>query len=80
MTNVCAKYCGTIILLESFEDEDDAKEFMKHDYILHYADEYENANEDDIIYSDEMFLEDEIPFFDTPMININNLSLDELPF
>ena len=80
MINVCAHYCGTTILINSFETEEEAKEFIKHDYVLYYADELENAEEDEIIHSDEMFLEDELPFFNTPAANINDLSLDELPF
>ena len=80
MTNVCAHYCGTTILLESFETEEAAKEFMKHDYVLYYADELENAEADEIIYSYEMFIEDELPFFETPKIEIKDIDLDELPF
>jgi len=78
MINVCAHYCGTTILLESFKTKKEAKEFMKNDYILHYADEIEDGEEDDLIYSDEMFIEDEIPFFETAETKFEDL--DELPF
>ena len=58
MINVCAHYCGTTILLDSFETDTEANEFMQHDYILHYADEIENGEEDEIIKADEMFISD----------------------
>ena len=82
LINVCAHYCGTTILIDSFKTEEEAKEFMKHDYILYYADELENAEEDEIIYSNEMFIEDELPFFETqtPQIKFEDVNLDELPF
>ena len=82
MINVCANYCGSIILLESFETKDEAEEFMTHDYILFYADEIENGEKDEIIYTNEMFIEDELPFFEKPVeTKLNNeLELDELPF
>lgn len=75
MINVCCNYCGSIILLESFDNQDDADSFMKNQYVLFYADEIEDAEEDVIISPDEMFIEDEIPFFEKP-----NINLDELPF
>lgn len=82
MINVCTKYGDTIILLESFETKEEAEEFMKYDYVLNYADELENAEEDEIVHSDEMFLEDEIPFFEKQNIEqwTKKLDLDELPF
>ena len=82
MFNVCARYCGTTILLESFEKKKDAEEFMKKDYILHYADEIEDGEEDELIYADEMFLENQLPFFESAVKcnNTNILDLDELPF
>ena len=82
MINVCANYCGATILLESFETKDEAEEFMTHDYVLFYADEIENGEEDEIIYTDEMFIEDELPFFESyEQTKLNNkLELDELPF
>lgn len=82
MINVCANYCGATILLESFETEEQAKEFMKHDYVLFFADEIENAEEDEIIHPYEMFIEEELPFFETKYseMKFNNVELDELPF
>ena len=80
MINVCAYYCGTVILLDSFETKEDADEFMRHNYILHYSDELENAEEDELIYADEMFIEDEVPFTETVKEIKNNINLDELLF
>ena len=82
MVNVCAHYCGTTILLESFETKTEAEEFMQHDYVLHYADEIENGEEDEIIYSDEMFIsDDEIPFSEEYQnFTFDDEDLDNLPF
>lgn len=78
MVNVCTNCCGTIILLESFETESEAKNFMKNDYVLYEADEMEDGQEY-LIHSDEMFLENEIPFFEK--VNIDDWQEDdELPF
>ena len=64
MVRVCAHYNGTSILIDEFETEEKAKEFMKNDYILVYSDELENQYEDEIIYSDEMYIDesDDVPF------------------
>lgn len=80
MVNVCAHYNGTIILLAEFETEEDAKEFMQHDYILYHADELEDAEDDELIYKDQMFIDNgkEIPFSEP--FEINELLWDELPF
>jgi hypothetical protein len=66
MVKVCARYCDTTILLGEMEEEK-AKEFMKHPYILYNADETEDG-EEDCIYPDEMFIDDseEIPFSEPP--------------
>jgi len=85
MIKVCAYYQGTIILLEEFETEEQATEFMSHNYILHYADEYENADEDELIYTDEMFIDtDDIPFSELlkpwERLGIAEEDWDELPF
>ena len=82
LVNVCAHYCGTTILLESFETKKEAEEFMKNNYILHYADEIEDGEEDELIYADEMFLETQLPFFESAVKynNTNILDPDELPF
>ena len=64
-------------MLEEFETEDEAKEFMQNDFILHYADELEDAFEDELIYADEMFIDGEdIPFCEPPTIK----ELDYLPY
>ena len=55
MVKVCARYCGTTILLGEMEEEQ-AEEFMKHPYILYNADETEDG-EEDCIYPDEMFID-----------------------
>ena len=90
MYKVCAYYCGTTIMLEEFDTTEEAEEFMTHDYILHYEDEMENADGDEIIYADEMFIlvdatdeEDEydgegIPFAEAPFEAVDDW--DELPF
>jgi len=78
MVNVCAHYCGSTILLAELESEEAAGEFMKHDYILFYADEILNADEDVVIHPDEMFVEDEIPFCEP--IHAEYEQSDELPF
>lgn len=78
MINVCTNYYGAIILLESFNTQEDAKSFMQHDYVLHYKDELEDAEEDEVISSDMMFVEDEIPFYEQPYIGM--IDSDELPF
>lgn len=78
MINVCAKYCGTVILLESFETVDKAEDFMQRDYVLIHSDEFMN-DEDEIIKHEDMFLEDELPFFEK-QISIPDIDLDELPF
>ena len=84
MFNVCANYCGTTILLKSCETEDQAKEFMKHDYVLHYADEIEDGEEDEIIHIDEMFIENEVPFYEIKIQNTDLQNIfannNELPF
>ena len=77
MVTVCAHYEGTVIELKRCETEEEANEFMKHDYILHYADEMENG-EEELIYADEMFIEDEVPFCE-PIRNYM-MEDDELPF
>ena len=76
MVKVCAHYCGTIIMIGEFETREQANEFMKHSYLMHYVDELVNATEDELIYPDEMFIEeDEIPFCEVePALS------DDLPF
>ena len=57
MYQVCAHYEGTVVLLAEFENLDDAKEFIKYDFVNAAADETEDGVAD-IIYSDEMFIEE----------------------
>lgn len=84
MIKVCAHYCGTTILLEEFETLEEAEEFMTHNYILHYEDEMENADDDELIYADEMFIDndteedDELPF--TEPLGFWADPNDDLPF
>ena len=76
MVKVCALHIDTFIKLEEFETESEAKEFMKHDYVLAYADEVE-SNEDIIIHPDEMFIQDDnIPFYEP----LTQEEIDMLPF
>jgi len=80
MFKVCAHYCGTTILLEEFETIEEAEEFMMHDYILAYEDETED-HEEECIYRDEMFIDDDLPFSDPPTIQEFAFEYsDELPF
>ena len=80
MVNVCAKYCGSTILLAQCDTEKDAEEFMKKPYTLFYADEIENGEDDEVIYPHEMFIEDEIPFTDVDIPFDDYEITDELPF
>ena len=85
MIKVCENYCGSTILLAEFEKEEEANEFMKHNYILFYADELDNAEEDEIIYPNEMFIDtEEIPFCEPinpwEMYNLTEEQWGELPF
>lgn len=61
--NVCTKYCGTTILLAECNTEEEAEEFMKHDYVLYYSDEIED-DEDVVISHDEMFICEDIHFYE----------------
>ena len=54
---VCAKYCGSVIELESFDTEDEAYDFMQEPYTLFYEDEIDDGEEDEVIYPDEMWVE-----------------------
>ena len=82
MTKVCAHYCGTTILLASFNTEEEADQFMKNGFMLLEDDEQEY--EDGYwIYPDEMFKEEEIPFFEQDAgkgLNFTCIDTDELPF
>lgn len=84
MLTVCADYCGSPVMLRQFNDFESATEFMKHDYVIFHADEIENAEEDEIISKNEMYITDELPFEDMPSekeeIWIKYQGSDELPF
>ena len=68
MLKVCARYCGSTILLKECETAEEAEEFMKHEFTIVYSDEMENKYEDEVIEPDEMFLvnEDDLPFYEQP--------------
>ena len=55
---VCAKYCGSVIELDEFKTQDEAVAFTKNPFVLFYADEMENGEEDEIIYPKEMWIEE----------------------
>jgi len=79
MVKVCARYCGTIILLEEFETIDEAEDFMTHDFLMFHSDELETG-EDEYIYPDEMFIDtekEEVPFCEP--LTFDEIK-DELPF
>lgn len=82
MKFVCAHYNGITIMLDKFETDKEAEEFMKHDFVLHFADELEDADEDEIICKENMFIDnelDDLPFSEP--ININDVEwVDDLPF
>ena len=83
MIKVCAHYCGTVILLDKFDSEEEANDFMKNDYVLAYADELENEYEDEVIHPYEMFIDEseDIPFCEPMNCDfINSIDSDELPF
>ena len=51
MVKVCARdFRGDVILIKECETLDEAEEFMKHDYVC-------GPTPDDIIYGDEMFID-----------------------
>ena len=82
---VCAHYCGTVIELETFENKDLAEEFAMYPCELYSADETEDGIEDEIIYPDEMWVEEQssLPFSDLPRYSELFQTLeyeDELPF
>ena len=80
---ICARYCGTTILLAEVDTQEEADAFMSNDYILHYADEYEDAYEDEVIRKDEMFIDEqeEIPFCDNTVYSMDNSYIDiDMPF
>ena len=82
MVKVCALVDDKLICLDTFEDEEKAEEFMKNDYVLNYADEFETG-EDEIVHSEEMFkvLDDDIiPFAEDLPVSFKEIAEAELPF
>lgn len=86
MYTVCANYCNSTVILDTFKTEEEAENFMKHDYILIHSDEFADEQEDDIIHPDEMFIsnDDEIPFYE-PLVYCEKynevfIDSDDLPF
>ena len=79
--NVYAHHDGTTILLAENLTNDEANEFMLNTYVLDYADET-LGYEDDVIFPDEMYASDEIPFYEPSdqAENYDDLDPDELPF
>ncbi len=81
MYQVCAKYCGTTISLEEFDTQEEANHFTEAPYVLFYKDEIENGTEDEIIYPNEMWVEEALPFTDPPVKQPEyNFDDDDLPF
>ena len=73
MIKVCGYFHDTILLIGEFETKEEAEEFMQHDYLVYYADETANA-EDEWICTCDMFIDsDDIPFNDP-------FTREELPF
>ena len=88
MYKVCAHYQGTIILLEEFECEPEAEEFMLHPYYLTYDDGDDEIkrvvdyvkNEQPVIYPDEMFIEKDSSTNIDKSDNLTNIGPDDLPY
>ena len=76
MIRVCAIHNGGFYELAEFDRQEDAEDFMKCDFVLNYADEFDESAEDDVIHSDEMFIDEEIPFCE-PCEEADD---DKLPF
>lgn len=66
MYQVCTKYCGTIISLTELISLEEAEEFVKHPFVMFYKDEFDKERDDDVIYPDEMWIEEALPFTDSP--------------
>lgn len=76
MVKVCAHCIDADIMLEEFKTEMEAEEFMKHDYVLAYADEVE-SNEDIIVHPEEMYIDNDYIPFSEPL---TQEELDMLPY
>lgn len=55
--DVCAKYCGTVISLACFPTRKEAETFAQYPFVLYNADEMLDAEEDEVIYPEEMWVE-----------------------
>ena len=79
---VCTNYYGAVVDLDYFNTKDEAEDFMKRPCIMFYADEIEDAEEDEVIYPYEMWIEedpkdkDDVPFCD---VSFDDLP-DDMPF
>ena len=83
MYHVCAKYCGAVIELENFEDMNQTTDFMKQPMVLFYKDEIEGGEEDEVIYPNEMWIEENMSFdssWITSEFEPSQDELDDLPF
>lgn len=82
MIKVCAMIEDRPCCIASFEDQGKADDFMKHDYILQYYDEYEDADMDEVIHPEEMFCltEEEMLPFSEPFDGLIGVEADDLPF
>ncbi len=60
MVRVCANHDNSIVMLDEFWTTEEAEEFMKHKYVLYYADETEDSDKDEVVYPEEMFIDNEI--------------------
>lgn len=84
---VCTRsYCGTPIMLEEFSAQEEAERFMNSPYTMFYADEFEYADEDEVVYPSDMYLEsfneneeDEIPFCES-YVHWTDEEMEMLPF
>ena len=76
MYKVCAHYQGTEILLEEFECKPEAEEFMLHPYYI----EYDDGGEEEIIYHDDMYLEEDSSTNVGKTEAFADLEPDDLPF
>lgn len=55
--DVCAKYCGSVISLAHFRTRKEAETFAQYPFVLYNADEMLDAEEDEVIYPGEMWIE-----------------------
>ena len=83
MYRVCAHYCWTTISVDEFETEQEAENCAKNPVVLFYKDEIENGEEDEVIYPNEMWVEEALPFDDPPTkteLKFTDEELEYLPF